>query len=44
MSKLFVGDSSFGICSTENDVGLITAANFMNTSPLLPLNAQQLPG
>ena len=37
-------ESSFGMCSMENDFGVILAANLMNKSALDPLNAQQLPG
>jgi len=39
-----VSESSFGICSNENDVGVILAASLIKTSPLDPLKAQQLPG
>ncbi len=44
VSKLWDGDNSIGICSTENDFGLIIAANLMKTTPFDPLNAQQFPG
>ncbi len=33
-----------GICSIENDLGVMRTANLMNTSALSPLNAQQLLG
>jgi hypothetical protein len=39
-----VNDNSFGICSSENDLGIILAASLMNRSAFDPLNAQQLPG
>ena len=39
-----VNDNSFGICSKENDLGVIFAASLINKSPLEPLNDQQLPG
>ncbi|RNA00011.1 hypothetical protein BpHYR1_013513 [Brachionus plicatilis] len=39
-----VRDNSLGMCSSENELGLILAASLMKRSALAPLKAQQLPG
>lgn len=39
-----VRESSFGMCSIENEVGVILAASLTNRSALAPLNDQQFPG
>lgn len=39
-----VGDKVLGMCSKQNDVGLILRDNRITRYPWEPLNAQQLPG
>lgn len=43
-SSLPVSESSFGMCSIENDVGVIFAASLMYKHALWPRKAQQFPG